>query len=790
MKIRALRLEHFKKFDRPVTIEGFGDGLNLIAGPNETGKSTLLLALRAALFERHGSKAQAVKDLVPYHVSGAAPRVELAFEIGNKTYQLTKTFLKKAMARLEAPGGQRFEGAEAEAELKRLLGLDPSEKTSTDKDSPAHFGVLLTPQTRSFHQPALASTTRHSMEAVIASEIAELGSQSEVEGVLATLRDEQGRLVDGRGKPKGHYKDVETRLVEVEAEIGDLEQKRGLLKEDVAALNQAIAKRDELAVRGDDETLAERLAALEAGRAEATRRQALENSCLAARQKLQQLQTAASELRRQHEERRRLRSEAAEIDGQAIEVKERLNLALKDLAASEASLAELGEKRERRLRRKQDLEALGRQIERRREIDGTLKALATEVRFDLEGDALDRVTVNDEALSETRGTLQVTEGLAIEIEGVGRLSIEPKIEPMRDALSARDRVSASITDLEARLELDDVEPEGIEELWQTVAAALETVESDHASMQENLSDSRRQATEAKATLAGLTERRQRLETSLMRPDVAEDEDLTERLTTLDREIGDAEAALEDAERERDAVTASGEREAVSNLPPERLEAELQRLRAEIDERRQANETAAQQVVRLESAINVRAGLGLDEQLDQLQRHKHLLEKERSALARDKDALVLAQSTLAAAAERAKATFNAPLSARLAPYIQDLFPGATPVVTPDFSIRAIDRNGVEEPFLHLSDGTREQIAILARLAFADMLREQGLPALIVLDDALAFSDDRRHRRMVAILEDAAKRMQIVVLSCRDDPFAGIEAKRLEITPAAEPTSSAA
>ena len=93
-------------------------------------------------------------------------------------------------------------------------------------------------------------------------------------------------------------------------------------------------------------------------------------------------------------------------------------------------------------------------------------------------------------------------------------------------------------------------------------------------------------------------------------------------------------------------------------------------------------------------------------------------------------------------------------------------------------------------MQLSDGTREQVAILARLAFADMLQEQGLPALIVLDDALAFSDDRRFRRMVAILEKVAKRMQVVILTCREERFADLEAMRPVIEPTSSITPSAA
>ena len=46
--------------DRPIRIGNMSDGLNLVVGPNEMGKSTLFAALHAVLFERHRSQAQAV----------------------------------------------------------------------------------------------------------------------------------------------------------------------------------------------------------------------------------------------------------------------------------------------------------------------------------------------------------------------------------------------------------------------------------------------------------------------------------------------------------------------------------------------------------------------------------------------------------------------------------------------------------------------------------------------------------------------------------------------------------
>ena len=48
LQLRRISLNNFRKFREPLTIEGLGEGLNIIIEPNESGKSTILEALRAA----------------------------------------------------------------------------------------------------------------------------------------------------------------------------------------------------------------------------------------------------------------------------------------------------------------------------------------------------------------------------------------------------------------------------------------------------------------------------------------------------------------------------------------------------------------------------------------------------------------------------------------------------------------------------------------------------------------------------------------------------------------------
>ena len=68
---------------------------------------------------------------------------------------------------------------------------------------------------------------------------------------------------------------------------------------------------------------------------------------------------------------------------------------------------------------------------------------------------------------------------------------------------------------------------------------------------------------------------------------------------------------------------------------------------------------------------------------------------------------------------------------------------------------------------LSYGAREQMGLISRLAYADLLREAGKPTLIILDDALVHSDAQRLDQMKRILFDAARRHQVLLFSCHPE-----------------------
>ena len=126
---------------------------------------------------------------------------------------------------------------------------------------------------------------------------------------------------------------------------------------------------------------------------------------------------------------------------------------------------------------------------------------------------------------------------------------------------------------------------------------------------------------------------------------------------------------------------------------------------------------------------------------------------------------------------------------MTPYLRSLFPGADITCDDTLRITGLTRAhlGTEE-FDRLSDGTQEQLAVLARLGFAEMLIDQGKPAMAILDDALVYSDDERIERMFDILTQASAKTQILILSCREGLFARLGGSRIELTQASSVPST--
>jgi uncharacterized protein YhaN len=263
-----------------------------------------------------------------------------------------------------------------------------------------------------------------------------------------------------------------------------------------------------------------------------------------------------------------------------------------------------------------------------------------------------------------------------------------------------------------------------------------------------------------------------------------------RLEQLRAELGEAERAMPEADlvarsavRHAEVARAEAQlRQLQEHAPEESLDAVEQRiaaLRQTLDDRAAALRERELTIERLRARIQALAGGGLDERLAVARRRFDELVRECAKYRAEVEALELLLRVLRDAERAAKERYVGPLVRRIRPYLDALFPDADLEIDPAFRITTVARRGGAEPFDRLSDGTREQIAVLARLAFAELLADQGRPAVVVLDDALAFSDDQRIEQMFEILVRAAAKLQIILLTCRERTFARLPARRLRI-----------
>jgi hypothetical protein len=112
--------------------------------------------------------------------------------------------------------------------------------------------------------------------------------------------------------------------------------------------------------------------------------------------------------------------------------------------------------------------------------------------------------------------------------------------------------------------------------------------------------------------------------------------------------------------------------------------------------------------------------------------------------------------------------QAPLQKHVQRYLQLLFPQATLDIGEDLIPGTLTRVGSGSTesghYSNMSFGAREQMGVISRLAYADLLKEAGRPTLIILDDALVHSDAGRLEQMKRVLFDASQRHQVLLFTC--------------------------
>lgn len=128
MKIRRLRLENWRGVSTSEV--DFDDGVTIVAGPNEVGKSSLIEALRFLFRFPDNSSHRDIEAVRPVHAD-ESPAVELEAELGELRIQYAKRFKKAGRSgettlRIEVDGRnpEQLTGRDAHDRAEALLGED------------------------------------------------------------------------------------------------------------------------------------------------------------------------------------------------------------------------------------------------------------------------------------------------------------------------------------------------------------------------------------------------------------------------------------------------------------------------------------------------------------------------------------------------------------------------------------------------------------------------------------------------------------------------------------------
>ncbi len=223
---------------------------------------------------------------------------------------------------------------------------------------------------------------------------------------------------------------------------------------------------------------------------------------------------------------------------------------------------------------------------------------------------------------------------------------------------------------------------------------------------------------------------------------------------------------------------------VAEAHPDILRQDVERFRKSAEQHEKRHSERRDALLKLDVELQSAGAQGLEERRAELSRDLAQAQRRADELRRRAHALDHLLNLLREKRRALTRKLQAPLQKHLNRYLQLLFPQASLEIDENLSPGPLTRSradGTESgDFEALSFGAREQMGVISRLAYADLLQEAGRPTLIILDDALVHSDEDRLAQMKRVLFDAATRHQILLFSCHPANWRdlGVSARSLQ------------
>ncbi|MFY9287273.1 MAG: AAA family ATPase, partial [Alphaproteobacteria bacterium] len=269
--LRRIAIDGFRKFREPMAIEGLTDGLNVVIEPNETGKSTVLEALRAAFFVRHGTKNQLAQSFAPYG-EAVGPEIQVSFDADGAPWTVTKRFLRGASIEVTGPQG-RAQGEEAEARLHALLGSVRDTSQKGDAGTYGALGLLWVAQAEALAVTGPGQIVRDTVRSTLEAEVGSIMGGPAYTRVRTRIDEQYGRYWSPTGQKRGRQNEARERVDQAEAAARDAAERLAGLERTFSELENARFRlkvvHREIADDTDVQTRKDLTASLETARAAA-----------------------------------------------------------------------------------------------------------------------------------------------------------------------------------------------------------------------------------------------------------------------------------------------------------------------------------------------------------------------------------------------------------------------------------------------------------------------------------------------------------------------------------------
>jgi len=241
MRLFRLRLANYRGVDK-AEVQFGPNGLTIVEGPNETGKTSLSEAIGLLFDYLDSSKHRSVEAVRPVH-HDAGPEVELEAESGPYRFTYFKRFYKKPETTLTitSPNPENHTGREAHERATEIL------RETIDIDL---WKALCIQQGDAIHQANLSKQTSLST----ALDIAAGGRQADPreEGLFDKVREEYGRYFTERGSKKKELQEAQKAQTESETEVFSLEKQIKSLEKDIVRAADLVQELEQLKKQEQD----------------------------------------------------------------------------------------------------------------------------------------------------------------------------------------------------------------------------------------------------------------------------------------------------------------------------------------------------------------------------------------------------------------------------------------------------------------------------------------------------------------------------------------------------------